>query len=68
MRREEELRGHRYRAPWQGEYRLFRSVNVVKLEDYRPPKEMEIILARLRDRKRETEKATIASILAEHGR
>jgi hypothetical protein len=48
MRPEEELREYRYRVPWRGEYRLFRSTNVVKMEDYRQPGEMGRILDRLR--------------------
>jgi hypothetical protein len=47
MRPEEDLRGYRYRVPWRGEYRLFRSANVVKMEDYRQPGEMGRILDRL---------------------
>jgi hypothetical protein len=37
MRPEEDLREYRRRVPWRGEYRLFRSPSVVKLEDYRQP-------------------------------
>jgi hypothetical protein len=53
MRPEEDLHEHRRRAPWRGEYRLFRSANVAKLEDHRQPGEMKLILERLRQRERE---------------
>jgi hypothetical protein len=49
MRPEEDLREHRQRVPWRGEYRLFRSPSVVKLEDYRPPDDMRGVIDRLRD-------------------
>ena len=39
MRPEEDLREHRLFRPWEGEYRLFRSPKVVKLEDHRAPGE-----------------------------
>jgi hypothetical protein len=37
MRPEEDLRRYRQRMPWAGEYRYFRSANVVCLEHYRKP-------------------------------
>ena len=51
MRPEEDLREQRRFRPWEGEYRLFRSPKVVKLEDHRPPGEMLAILARIRQRR-----------------
>jgi hypothetical protein len=37
MRPEEDLRAYRRRAPWRGEYRFFRSANVVCIEHFRRP-------------------------------
>ena len=50
MRPEEDLREQRRFRPWEGEYRLFRSPKVVKLEDHRPPGAMTAILTRIRQR------------------
>jgi hypothetical protein len=63
MRSEEDLCDHRRRTPWRGEYRFFRSANVVKLEDSRSLQEQMHIFERLRNRKRDAEKAMIARIL-----
>ena len=51
MRPEEDLRDYRRSHPWDGEFRLFRSDTVAKLEDYRAPGEMVAILARLQRRR-----------------
>jgi hypothetical protein len=51
MRPEEDLREHRRFQPWGGEFRLFRSVNVVKLEDYRLSGEASVICARIQQRR-----------------
>ena len=37
MRPEEDLRDYRRSHPWDGEFRLFRSAAVAKLEDCRSP-------------------------------
>jgi hypothetical protein len=51
MRPDEDLRERRRFRPWEGEFRLFRSPKVVKLEDHRAPGEMLTILARIRQRR-----------------
>ena len=51
MRPEEDLREYRRFHPWDGEFRLFRSDFVVKLEDYRAPGEVVAILTRLQRRR-----------------
>jgi hypothetical protein len=51
MRPEEDLRDYRRAHPWEGEFRLFRSSAVVKLEDYRAPGEMAAILVRMQRRR-----------------
>jgi hypothetical protein len=51
MRPEEDLRERRRFRPWEGEFRLFRSPKVMKLEDHRAPGEMLTILARIRQRR-----------------
>ena len=38
MRPEEDLRQYRHHAPWKGEYRFFRSANVVCIEHFRRPR------------------------------
>lgn len=38
MRSEEELRQYRQYMPWRGEYRFFRSENVVCIEHFRHPR------------------------------
>jgi hypothetical protein len=48
MRPEEDLREYRRSHPWDGEFRLFRSDTVVKLEDYRALGDVTAVLARLR--------------------
>lgn len=37
MLSEEDLRPYRWRNPWRGEYRYFRSENVVCIEHFRGP-------------------------------
>jgi hypothetical protein len=37
MRSEEDLREYRRRVPWKGEFRYFRSDNVVCIEHHRRP-------------------------------
>lgn len=49
MRPEEDLREYRRRVPWRGEYRLFRSPTVVKLEDYRQPADTCRVVTRLQE-------------------
>ena len=38
MRPEENLRQYRQRTPWRGEYRFFRSENVVCVEHFKRPR------------------------------
>jgi hypothetical protein len=38
MRPEEDMRQYRQRTPWKGEYRFFRSENVVCIEHFSGPR------------------------------
>ena len=55
----------RNRTEWCGGYRWFISLNVVKLEDHRPPGEMGRIVALLRQHKRDAAQLAVTNILEE---